>query len=227
MNELRKSLEQIEQKNLELKAAKGDRDYNATERDLLEILKKHKTKSYFKYCLVPFITETNVQSLQIVLETIDNKIELDQLKDGLLVYVTDHTELKENGDFAVSASDIVFHYKGKYIVENAFREIKSFLDLRPIFVWTEAHVRAHYDICIMAYFINVYISSHFKDQYFSLRNFHEHLDKFGKVIQVKDPSDHMIYKLLEINEKTKQYLNSLGLSALVSPRLQISHGVTH
>jgi hypothetical protein len=58
---------------------------------------------------LPLTTKTNAQSFKIKLETIEEKIEFDQIKDGLLVYVTDHIELKENGDFVLSARDIVSH----------------------------------------------------------------------------------------------------------------------
>jgi len=44
------------------------------------------------------------------------------------------------------------------LIEDVFKNVKSFLKLRPFFVNTEAHVRAVYTICILAYFINRYLA---------------------------------------------------------------------
>ena len=42
-------------------------------------------------------------------------------------------------------------------VEEAFRELKSFLKFKPSFVYTDKHVRAHYTICILGYLLDVTI----------------------------------------------------------------------
>jgi len=41
--------------------------------------------------------------------------------------------------------------------KDVFKNVKSFLKLRPFFVNTNAHVKAVYTICILAYFINGYL----------------------------------------------------------------------
>ncbi|HLE10062.1 MAG TPA: hypothetical protein VI754_02335 [Bacteriovoracaceae bacterium] len=53
------------------------------------------------------------------------------------------------GHFIVPASTIVGHYKNKFVIENAFRHLKSIVDLRPFFVRLDDHVRAHVDICMV------------------------------------------------------------------------------
>ena len=45
-------------------------------------------------------------------------------------------------------------YREKEIIEEAFKEIKSFIKIEPVFVWSEDHVKAHYTICVLAYLIN-------------------------------------------------------------------------
>ena len=40
------------------------------------------------------------------------------------------------------------------MIESAFRDLKSFLDIRPVYVWTEAHVKAHYSVCVLAHLLN-------------------------------------------------------------------------
>ena len=43
-------------------------------------------------------------------------------------------------------------------VEDAFKNIKSFVKIRPFFVNTDEHVKAVYTICVLSYFINRYLS---------------------------------------------------------------------
>ena len=44
-------------------------------------------------------------------------------------------------------------YKNLANVERAFRSIKSLLKVRPVFVYTPAHVRAHVFLCMLAYYL--------------------------------------------------------------------------
>ena len=222
-----RALKEMAEKNAELKGAKGDRDYNATERDLLDIFGKHHVRDHFEYKLLPLTTETEkpAQSFKIELEIKRDKIKQDELTDGLLIYITDHVEKSNAVNFVVSAADIVLHYKGKHVVENAFRELKSFIDLRPVYVWTEAHVKAHYDISIIACFINNYINVKIKRLDRSLRVFHAHLAKAGRVAQLVAPSGLKIFKLKKVTEETKRYFEELGIADILSPDLHQSHGV--
>ena len=40
------------------------------------------------------------------------------------------------------------------MIESAFRDIKSFVKVSPVCVWTEVHVKAHYTICVLSHLIN-------------------------------------------------------------------------
>jgi transposase len=39
-------------------------------------------------------------------------------------------------------------------IESAFRDLKSFVDVKPVHVWTPVHVKAHYTCCVLAHLIN-------------------------------------------------------------------------
>ncbi|MEW6609888.1 MAG: IS1634 family transposase, partial [bacterium] len=73
--------------------------------------------------------------------------------DGFWMLVTNHIE-KEKALFEISSEDIITPYQDKHIIEAAFRDIKSFVEIAPIHVWTDEHVKAHYTICVLAYLIN-------------------------------------------------------------------------
>jgi transposase len=73
--------------------------------------------------------------------------------DGFWLLVTNHTEQSSNG-FEISAPDAITPYRDKVVIESVFRDIKSFVEIAPVYVWTEAHVKAHYTICVLSHLIN-------------------------------------------------------------------------
>jgi transposase len=73
--------------------------------------------------------------------------------DGFWLLVTNHTE-KEGRKFSVKTEDAIAPYREKEIIEEAFKDINSFVEIEPVFVWTEVHVKAHYTICVLSYLIN-------------------------------------------------------------------------
>jgi transposase len=216
----------VAEKNLDLATASRDRDFNATERDLLAILTKNSVKNYFNYAFNPLISSNIAQSFEIKLSFNKERIELEQLTDGILIYITNHIQKNKSNNYEMSAREIVAHYKGKYVVENAFRELKSFLDLRPIHVWTADHVKAHYDICIISYYINNYIYLKLKDRGISLRQFFEHVKQVGVVAKLRTPSGIEIFKRKPLSDDTRKYFELLGLTNLLSPDLHRRHGVS-
>jgi transposase len=74
--------------------------------------------------------------------------------DGFWMIVTNHTEKDEQAVFVVRSEDTIKPYKDKVVIESSFRDIKSFLEISPIHVWTIEHVKAHYTICVLAYLID-------------------------------------------------------------------------
>ena len=46
--------------------------------------------------------------------------------------------------------EIINRYHGLSRIEDSFRIIKSDLEGRPIYVWTEEHIKAHFLICFIA-----------------------------------------------------------------------------
>ncbi|MCK4487301.1 MAG: hypothetical protein KAU38_11140, partial [Desulfobacterales bacterium] len=61
--------------------------------------------------------------------------------------------------FKVKPQAIIKAYRDKTKIEDVFKNVKSFLKFRPFFVNTDAHVKAVYTICILAYFINRHLSN--------------------------------------------------------------------
>ncbi|MBE3582311.1 MAG: IS1634 family transposase [Thermoanaerobacteraceae bacterium] len=77
---------------------------------------------------------------------IDEKaIEEEARYDGKYVLTTNNATL--------SPEEIALAYKDLWRVERAFREMKSGLDLRPIFHWKDARVRGHIMVCFLAFLL--------------------------------------------------------------------------
>ncbi len=187
----------INKLNLLFSNRKKTLNYDDAEVKVIEVLKKNKMAQFISYTLVPTVINKEIESYKIEIKVLTQKILKAGHTDGLMVYITDHVE--KNSDkihFKLSAFDIIKHYRDKYVVENAFREMKSFLDLRPFHVRTEEHVKAHYDIGIISYFINNYLHETLLS---SDRNF----DGFIKLISKKFSKDIVQLKKYCTENKTK------------------------
>ena len=82
----------------------------------------------------------------------------DKLLDGVCVFITNHIERQGRG-FKISPSKVIGAYRNKTKIEDVFKNVKSFLKIRPFFVNTEKHVKAVYTICILAYFLNKFLAN--------------------------------------------------------------------
>jgi hypothetical protein len=56
------------------------------------------------------------------------------------------------------ATEIVNAYKQLLAVERAFRTLKSFLRVRPVFHFSERRIRAHFLLCILAYLLENHLN---------------------------------------------------------------------
>lgn len=222
-------LKAISDKNIELAHAKKDRAFEVTERDLLAILTKYQARELLDYTLMPLNVDMNVQSFTIKCSLKRSKFEELGRTDGLMLYITDHIERDLKRGFQLHASEIIAYYKRKYIIENAFREMKSFLDLRPFHVWTEEHVKAHYDVAVIACFINNFILRSIDPiidgDDMSLRSFYRLLNDAGAAVQLAAPSGVSIFKMKSPPAALKAILSRMGLAPVCSPSLHTSHGV--
>ncbi len=142
--------------------------------------------------------------------------------DGFWLLVTNHTERNSNG-FKLSAPDAITPYREKVVIESVFRDIKSFIDIAPVYVWTEAHVKAHYTICVLAHLINrtIMISLH-KNKGDKTSGIVTHEQLYKKVSACKidrieiENLNLFTYNLTRLNDEHKELINRLGLSKLLS-----------
>ena len=156
----------IAQTNRSLKKAKRERKANPTRNTIFNELKRLKIKKYYEdpdlkeiYVNVTLKggKRKQVRSFHVTVKEKKQKIEKEKLTDGLFVFVSNHVE-KKHGQYLLPTKRIIEAYREKNKIEDAFKNIKSFVKIRPFFVNTDEHVRAVYTICVLSYFINRYLS---------------------------------------------------------------------
>lgn len=157
----------IAKENESLKNAKKERQYNATYNRIITELKRLKIKKLYEDpILKPIIVRKKlksrklkkINSFTIEIKVKEGIVNEEELLDGVCVFVTNHIE-QENNVYKLIAYVIIEAYRNKTKIEDVFKNIKSFLKLRPFFVNTEAHVNAVYTVCMISYFINKYLAN--------------------------------------------------------------------
>jgi transposase len=95
-----------------------------------------------------------IMTYQGIAEVDREKLDRAGMLDGFWMLVTNQTEKDTKGCYQILPEEAITPYKEKVIIESAFRDIKSFLDISPIHVWTIEHVKAHYTVCVLAYLLD-------------------------------------------------------------------------
>lgn len=147
--------------NSELLEAKNSRQRKQTYDKFKQKLKAAKLNGFIDIKLVMTHLDRKtkngldrkVRTYQGVISIDDTAMRLAGKLDGFWLIVTNHSERIEN-EFTFSAKQTIIPYRDKVIIESAFRDIKSFVKVAPVYVWTEDHVKAHYTICVLSHLIN-------------------------------------------------------------------------
>jgi transposase len=145
--------------------------------------------------------------------------------DGFWLLVTNLCE-KEHDQFVIVAPDVINPYREKVVIESAFRDIKSFVEIAPVYVWTDEHVKAHFTICVLAYLINRTItlklhqnSGRKTKNIVAHEKFYQSLsDCQVDQIQIKN-KNMMFYKMTLQNEEQIELLDRVSLSYLLECKI--------
>ncbi len=214
--------------NNNLKNAKKDRKKDAQKNRIENELKRLKLKRFYEDPIYhPILvkrtlkdgTKKGIQSFKVEISKKIDAIASDKLLDGVCVFVTNHTERQGRG-FKIKPHEIIKAYRDKTKVEDVFKNVKSFLKLRPFFVNTASHVKAVYTICMLAYFINRHLANKRKElgekDYLNSRELYTPFKNIDYVSLEDGATGHTIKKSVELPEKTKDLLVNLGLAHILS-----------
>jgi hypothetical protein len=62
----------------------------------------------------------------------------------------------------IATADVLNHYKGLLAVEDAFREIKTYLEVRPVYHYRPDRVRNHIRLCFIAYWLSARLAQEWR-----------------------------------------------------------------
>lgn len=162
------AFEELKQEKDELLNAKRSRKLKPTERRIDKKLEKLKMGRYVGYSLEKMnLTGRNGSQLSSFGLNYWRKvkdIEKTQLTDGMWMLVTNISDAVEPEEFRLGPEELISAYRDKNRVEEAFKEVKSFLKFQPTFVYTDEHVRAHYTICILSYLLDVTVTNKLREK---------------------------------------------------------------
>lgn len=149
-----KTLAWISEKNAALSLAKNSRKSETLEREVKQLISRRKLKGLLHVSIEPLLIEypmkkadstRTVHSFQLVV-TIDKDKEVDMRRsDGITCFITNEGSL--------SSAQVIQKYREKNKIEEAFREMKTQLALRPIHLTRPERVKAHVSLCIVAYLL--------------------------------------------------------------------------
>lgn len=110
--------------------------------EVRDYLKRHNLLRYYRLEL------DSSQGLRVISDTRTRQWE--NLIDGKLVVETTLVDLP--------AEEVIKRYKELQVIERGFRCLKSSLELRPVYHWTERRIRAHVFLCVMALQVERYMT---------------------------------------------------------------------
>jgi transposase len=218
----------LKNENKDLKNAQRDRKLKATEDRVLNELKRLKIKKYYEQpTLHPIVVEKrlengtvkSVNSFRVQVSKRADVIAADKLLDGVCVFITNHIQRQGRG-FKVNPRKVIGAYRDKTKIEDVFKNVKSFLKIRPFFVNTEKHVKAVYTICILAYFLNKFLANQRKavgeKDYLNSKELYAPFKNIDFVTLFDRISGETVTKSVELPEETRIILEKIGMPHVAS-----------
>jgi len=184
---IQRAKDYLDKENGALSIAKKSRNRGKTRDRIDKQLKTMKAKNFVDYDLEPRVIKAEgkeINSFRIVpKETEDNikAIKKAERTDGLWTIVTNTTSKRDDKN-RFTEDDLIRAYRDKNQIEQAFKDVKSFIKIQPFNVWTPKHVRAHYTICILSYLLDITIANRLKEVDIGVKSTQKVYDILGEGI---------------------------------------------
>lgn len=197
----------LEEESKALSNAEKSRNESTTRNRIDKELKTMKAEKFIDYDLESLVIKKQgkeINSFRIIPKETDatkEAIRKAKRTDGLWVIVTNNTGKEEEGK-KLTEEDLISAYRDKNQIEQAFKDVKSFIKIQPFNVWEPKHVRAHYTICVLSYLLNITVTNHLREANIDIR------------------SSQKIYEILRDGIIGKMSLKSTGEESLNLMQLQ-------
>ena len=162
------AITELEEEKKLLLNAKKSRNLKPTEHKINEILRKRGVQSCIDTKLesinISGESGSSIRSFNLTYERNDEAIRKAMLVDGIWMLVTNITNTLKSEEDRLKPEELISAYRDKNRIEEAFRDVKSFIKFQPTFVYTDDHVRAHYTICILSYLLDVTVTNRLRQE---------------------------------------------------------------
>ena len=123
-----------------------------------------------------------------------------------------------SSDTSLDALTIIQRHKTIYDIENAFRELKNDLNIRPIYHWTYKRIRGHIIISFLSYFLLKNIQYRLSNN----KKIKEYLDKNNETLSLKKITNSLNeINLLKTDINNQDYYIKIKHSTLTSKILDV------
>lgn len=188
---IRQAQEKLEKLSKSIASGRLKRQKPITVKVVKALLKKNALK-YFAFEVDPFSYHLK-----------DEVITKEELLDGKYILKTNVKEL--------SVEEVIRSYKVLSSVEQAFRSIKDFIRLRPIYHYKPQRVKAHVFICVLAYLIEKIIDQDLCHKNLTLTAT-KALELLDQVRLVESQLGNKTFKCItELNKKHRDIFLAVGL----------------
>lgn len=137
------------------------------------------------------------------------QIEKESSLDGLFIIRTNSQSLAKE--------EIVLGYKSLWEVENAFREVKDFIKVRPIYHHNGDRVKGHIFICFLAYLLEKLMEKSLEEKGLLL-SARKALQLLAPIkVVISELAGQRIKKVSSIGKEQEEVLNALGAAKI--PRI--------
>ena len=154
-----------------------------------------------------------LSSFQLMTEIDKNKEMQKRRLDGITCFITN--------DMTIPQGEVIQKYRDKNKIEEAFREMKSQLALRPIYLTRPERVKAHVTICIMAYLLINSIEMLLRKAEITLSS-EELLRQVSSCqltqVGLKNSHQHSL-TITEMTEQQKQWVKLFHLEKMIIPKV--------
>ena len=165
----------LEEESKALSNAEKSRNESTTRNRIDKELKTMKAEKFIDYDLESLVIKKQgkeINSFRIIPKETDatkEAIKKAKRTDGLWVIVTNNTGKEEVGK-KLTEEDLISAYRDKNQIEQAFKDVKSFIKIQPFNVWEPKHVRAHYTICVLSYLLNITVTNRLREANIDIRS---------------------------------------------------------
>lgn len=156
--------------NNQLSNCRRDKDYREVDRRIDNYLRRKKVSHFLTYKLISkrrrISTKRGVKKIatfRIEYSRNQEAINNSAIFDGAYLIISNLKD-EDNKGYIFSPEKLISSYKQRDIVDQAFKIIKSFIEIRPIYHRLEDRVKSHALICVLSYLLDNTIRYLLKDK---------------------------------------------------------------